>query len=415
MRSSTITLSTPVPKSLISEIFIVLSLVFFSLPQTTIGVSNNQIIVNSLMLSIVLLLVFPMIGILLKTVMLDKFLLLFIFYSFITLLWSASPIATSIFLLKFLTATLFGYYLVAKYDSKVFFRYLIVFLTISAVLSLAASVLFPQYFVHRGIAHSGEWKGIFGHKNALGTICVIGISTMQIWFIATAEKKKKAYAISFLLLFVILLVFSASRTAIVISLLSFFIPIIFCFYRASFNKRNKSLFISVLIFGVVILSGIAALIISNLNFVFLLLNRTPTLTGRTEIWKVVSVYIKENLFVGYGAGGFWYSIKALDVWDLLNYPLLTSSHSGLYDFLLDYGLIGLILITIQYIFLIGRSLRLYLLNQGTTIWFLFYAIFTLLNNYSDSRFLNTTSIFWLFYVITSLITKKQLEMQRKGH
>lgn len=391
--------------SFLDNVFIIFSLFFFALPQTTMGTSINQIVVNCIMLCITLLFTFPIISTMVRVIFTDKILLVFICYCFMSLLWSAVPIITLIFLLKIITATLFAYYIVLKYNAEVFFKYIIIFLMISAVLSFVLGILFPQYFIHQGINHTGEWKGIFGHKNALGTICAIGIFTTEIWFLT--KKTNKVIAGLYFGLFSVLLFLSSSRTAIVVSLICLVIPIIYRVYKNLYNI-HRSLFVSFIFFGTIGTAGTIYIVTSNLDFLFSLLDRTPTLTGRTEIWAVVREFIYERMWFGYGGGGFWYSSYALDVWNILNYPGLTSSHSGILDFLLDFGVIGLVIISVHYFCVLIRAVKLSFLKGGITIWFLVFVLFILINNYSDSRFLNTTSIFWVLYVCSSVFTKKQL-------
>lgn len=128
-----------------------------------------------------------------------------------------------------------------KIQCRGIFKYIIIFLMISAVLSFVLGILFPQYFIHQGINHTGEWKGIFGHKNALGTICAIGIFTTEIWFLT--KKTNKVIAGLYFGLFSVLLFLSSSRTAIVVSLICLVIPIIYRVYKNLYNI-HRSLFVS---------------------------------------------------------------------------------------------------------------------------------------------------------------------------
>lgn len=396
------------------KLFIIFSLLFFSLPQTTIGVSANQVIVHFLMISIVFSVAIYKIGPLIKTLLSDKMLFAVILYILISITWSAAPLATAIFLLKFITSTLFAVYVSSKYTLESFFNFLVVFLITSAILSLMAGILLPGYTIHTGVAHAGAWMGIYGHKNGLGTMCVLGISAMLIWFFSTPDKIKKIISVAGLGLSISLLVLSTSRTAIVVSIVCAIIPVVHIGYRKLF-RIHRSIFISSIIFGIVALAGAVYLVTVNLNSIFALMDRNPDLTGRTEIWAVVMTYIKERVWLGYGYGGFWNSGYAVKVWDTLQYPLLGSSHSGLYDLLLDFGAIGLMIISIQYLFLLGRAIKLSFIKrgQGKVIWFLIFTLFMLINNYSDSRFLNTTSIYWVLYVCTSILMKKSYDSRNE--
>jgi len=414
MSTSSITAATQLlglvrPPSFSIRVFIIISLVFFSLPQTTLGISYNQIIVSSAMFLIIFLCTMSDIRSMVQHVLMDRMLLVLVVFFLLSLLWSATPLATLVSLLKFCTATLGALYIASKCTLKSFFNYFIIFLFVSAVLSIAVGIILPQYTIHRGVAHSGSWMGIFGHKNAMGTICVLGITAMQVSLFSNPNRRMKVLSAVSLALYILLLILSASRTAIVVTALLTCSSLIYIVFRSLYGL-HKSLFYSLVCWGVVICSGIGYLFLMNLDLIFSLMDRTPELTGRTEIWTVVQLYIQERLWFGYGMGGFWNSGYALEVWDTLNYPYLTSSHSGLYDFLLDFGVLGLMILAAHYFILLRACIRLSIRSRGRGIimWFLIFILFIIVNNYTDSRFLNTTSVFWMLYVCSSLLIRKSL-------
>ncbi|SDS27976.1 O-antigen ligase [Paenibacillaceae bacterium GAS479] len=388
----------------IEKSFIIFLFVFFALPQLTVDNSEIQITAHIFILSLLIIFVLRDAGAIIKTISSDKILVFFILYIAATSFWSVNYYVSLIALLKFLSATLFSYYVVSRCSVKILFDILVSFFKLSAILSMGASVLFPQFFVHSEIYHLGLWKGIFGHKNALGTICVLGIAALQVKLLVM---KKSKIDFLFLFLMIFLLVKSGSRTAFIISVTCVIIVYLIIFMK-KILKISPSLFVSFIFFGTIILAGVVFFVRIKMDVIFALMGRSADLTGRTDIWFVTKEFIWDKLWFGYGYGSFWHSKYVDELRGILNYPLLASSHSGLYDLLLDIGMIGLVLFIIHYFSLLKRvvSQLFNSSNRGVAIWFLILVIFIVLNNYSDSRFLNTTSIFWVLYMTVSLMSRK---------
>ena len=71
--------------------------------------------------------------------------------------------------------------------------------------------------------------------------------------------------------------------------------------------------------------------------------RNPTLTGRTDIWKVL-LNMHTNPLVGTGYQSFWLGPRLQWVWQQPGIGRINETHNGYLDVYLNLGLIGLFLL-----------------------------------------------------------------------
>jgi O-antigen ligase len=234
--------------------------------------------------------------------------------------------------------TLFGIALAVRLSLEEQLRLMSWVFRIIAVLSLVCIVLAPSYGISDWVEHQGEWRGIFDHKNGLGS--VMALSILVEWHLPTQTRFSIALNRLALLLSAVLLVFSSSMTpmiALVASLL--FLQI----YKFAMQRLRIPVYAIVLATLLMIASGATMLFIDS-ERVTNALGRTSDLTGRTEIWGRVMSYIPERPVLGYGYSGFWYgaSSKSLTVDQVMGTRIMYS-HNGYLEILLTLGAVGLLL------------------------------------------------------------------------
>ena len=281
-----------------------------------------------------------------------------------------------------LGATLLGLTLAVRLSLEDQMRLISWLLRIIAVLSLACIVLAPRY----GISdwpHNGDWRGIFGHKNGLGSY--MALSVLVEWQLPTATRFGKVCNLLALLLSGALLVFSNSITAIVtVSGSLIFIQL----YKLARLRLRVPLFAIVSATLLAIASGVLMLFVDS-ETVTAALGRTSNLTGRTEIWRWVFSYILERPILGYGFSGFWggASPESLALDRRLGTPIMYS-HNGYIDIFLTLGAAGLLLslaflgIGIKRAF--DRSER----NESSVdLWPLAFLFFFMLHNVAEGTIL----------------------------
>jgi exopolysaccharide production protein ExoQ len=285
-------------------------------------------------------------------------------------LWATMPDLVLRKTIGLFGTTLFGIALAVRVTFQEQLRMLSWLFRVLAVLSLGCVVLFPHY----GISGEGEWMGVFGYKNALGT--AMGLSLLVEWQLPAASRIAKLLKGLAMLLSAFLLLNSHSVTpgvALVGALI--FVSI----YKFTTLRLRVPLHAFSIIIAALVSAGLA-LVFSNSGRVMGLLGRESNLTGRTEIWSLVISFISQKPILGYGYSGFWLgaSPESFVVNRLMGGPV-QYSHNGYLEMLLTLGAIGLLLTLV----LIGTGITraLYLSRQrqfATDLWplaFLLYFIF----------------------------------------
>jgi exopolysaccharide production protein ExoQ len=94
-------------------------------------------------------------------------------------------------------------------------------------------------------------------------------------------------------------------------------------------------------------------IITNIDFVYSVLEKDPTLTGRTEMWPYVIDYVYQRPLLGWGFTAFWMPSNppAAQIMSEVGFPL-NEAHNGMLQLLLDIGVVG----TAFFLFLWIRNL-----------------------------------------------------------
>ena len=244
---------------------------------------------------------------------------------------------------------------------------------ILAVLSLGCVVLFPTY----GVSSEGEWMGVFGYKNALGT--AMGLSLVVEWQLPADGRVEKMLKSLAMVLYVLLLLNSDSVTPGVAFAGAFILVNIYKF--AALRLRVPLYALSVIIAILALAGGL--FVSGNSDKVMGLLGRESSLTGRTEIWILVLSFIPQHPILGYGYGAFWggASPESFVVNRVLGGPV-QYSHNGYLEMFLALGVMGFLLTLV----FIGTGIQraLYLSRQPETeLWPLVFLLYFIFHNLGE--------------------------------
>jgi O-antigen ligase len=336
----------------------------------------------------------------------DKLLIILLCYIPLTVFWSDLRDVTLLYSVKFVGITLVAVYIAMKCTLEDWFKFLVILFGVFGIVSFMICIIYPPIGVHSDLVHHGSWKGIFGHKNALGTISVIGLSIYILSFINSTSYR--FIKLGMIFIFLATLILSNSITALIIFLL---ITIALFMYKSMLKlfTYNKYLFVSILSFVILLISSTIVAVFLGLDSIFSLMGRDITLSGRTTLWQSSFEMIKENILFGYGYGGFWSNENnAFQVWKNISF-MVNSSHSGILDIWLDLGIVGLLIISIGYFVNLTNAVILTSKNNYSiaVLWSFVFLLFMLFNNITDSRLLNSLSIYWAMYITTSLLLRSK--------
>ncbi|MCP6763086.1 MAG: O-antigen ligase family protein [Fischerella sp. CENA71] len=340
----------------------------------------------------------------------NKVLFILTAIAYFSFLWSDFPDYTFLNSRDILMMTNFALYFAIRFGLKEQIKIITYTLLIGMFLSVVFVYAFPGIGRH-WVDHPGAWKGVYGHKNYLGSMMVLS----SLAFLSLAKNTLLLYRISGLALSLIFMVFSTSRTSLV---LSFILMLIIIFYK-NFRWRGKVSVIYIDI-TILILGCISLLVFTYWVEIITGLGRDPTITGRTIIWNVALTRLMEKPFLGYGRGAFWapksnYALEASQAIGTGWVP--PHGHNGFVDTALDVGLIGLGLFLFCYFMSFARALKLgYASKKPEDIWPLIFLIFLAINNVTESCLLYLPNLYWvLFMTISFTISKKKPITNHRGY
>lgn len=256
--------------------------------------------------------------------------------------WSYSPELTRTRVVALTGTIMFSLYLSTRYSLKEQIYILGLIFGVIIFSCLLFGILLPKYGIMHGF-HEGAWRGIYNHKNGLGRTMVP--SAIVFYILALIDRKRRWIFWTLLGASVMLILFSRASSPLInllllISLLST-LPIL----------RWNYLFLVPILIGVLSIASISYLLITtNSEQIVAIFGKDLTLTGRTNFWPLIIDKIRESPWLGYGFGSFWQGLNGPSayVWNAADFKA-PNAHNGYLDLLLDLGLVGFSIYTIEYI------------------------------------------------------------------
>jgi exopolysaccharide production protein ExoQ len=231
------------------------------------------------------------IGPTLQVMLRQKVVLAFAVLAFLSTFWSQVPLLTfRKAAVLFLTMT-FAWFFAKYYSPTDQMRLILALGVIMAVASIALVILLPQY----GISAKGEWKGVFGQKNFLGSTMFLLFAGLPFCRISSGRRLLTVALQALVPIGLILL--SQSRTALMMTVFLIAVRVF-----GPLMTRMKREAIPLVLCGVGL--GIVT-IATSLGGVLPLLGRDLTLTGRTREWAIIFPFALKHLWLGYGYQSFW--------------------------------------------------------------------------------------------------------------
>gem|GEM_PF-570258 len=339
--------------------------------------------------------------------LLGLFVILALFSSF----WSLS-FAVSLFrALELLFATLIAAYIGIRYRPDQLLEILFWFGAIVLILSITIVFAAPKTGTMYWAPHYGSWRGIYWYKNHLASISALVNSVFFCRAISAIEQPDKVGYLdgSFYALSLVVLYFAESVTGyILLIVLHFFVICIWLWIKVSRYLRPWHYCVSAAVF-------LAALTWMSLNLdrVLAIFNRSPTLTGRIDLWNyLLREIIPQHLWWGHGFGAIWTfesfreATRAQIGWG----SEVLIADNGFLEILLHVGVIGFVIFLSILILACTRTFRFGLLHKSLTAFFPFLIMtFALVGNIAFSLFAETEVFVWLLIVAALFMTTPQLD------
>ncbi len=314
-----------------------------------------------------------------------------------SIIWSFNPQLTWPRSIALVGTSLFGLYLASRYSKREQLKLLGWSFALIILMSFGFAIIIPHYGTMDSGIHAGAWRGIYIHKNVLGKI--MGLSGIVFVLLTLDTKEKRWLPWAGLILSFCLLLLSKSSSAMINFLTAIGLMPVYNTFRWRYHFM-----VPVLIATVILGGGISFWL--NQNSVTLLgsIGKDPTLTGRTEMWPYIMDMIWKQPWLGYGYSAFWnnWDSPGAYVWYAAKWTP-PNSHNGFLDLWLDFGLVGIIVLGIDFLQTLLRGLnRLRIDKYWGAFWGVLYLTYLILGNLTESSLVVRNDIFWLLYITASL-------------
>lgn len=331
-----------------------------------------------------------------------------LFISILSSLWSLAPILTlqrSLFLLAASVAVVF---IAHQITIEKLLKLLAAFYFIVMIASYLLIFLIPSLGTMQNSPYNGAWSGIFWHRNYLGSFMSFG-SLVYLFLLFLGLPKNRRLVVKSLVGFIasVILVVGSRSAAGVLTLVILIIVFALAFTWTRIHKKLK--LPHYLIIGS-ILVGMSVLIVTNLDFIFGLLNRNTSLTGRIPLWNTLfENYIPNRLFLGHGYSVIWaFSDVRLGLQAELGwgYPVMIGDN-GLVDILLHLGIVGAALMLLVILYAGYRGIKYPLSNKSLASFFpLIILSFVIVSNITLSMLIELEYFTWALLILAILVTSQ---------
>lgn len=262
-------------------------------------------------------------------------------YCWISLLWAIQP-GVAFRRIALTTIVAVGVSLaVSAVGTRKSIAHLRLVLAGAVLASLVAVVLFPKTGIHqfeqfRDPALVGDWRGIFPEKNFTGVVCALTI----LFFLFGPPVTSPWLRGGVLLASALLLIKANSKTSLGLTALAIAAGAAYTLYD---HRDWIFALIAALLLGLVA----TVVVLWYGDAIMAPLDRDDTLTGRSQIWRILIAYIGDHWALGSGYGSFWYIGNASPVFSYARsgswLDAVANGHNGYLDLAAQLGLPGLAL------------------------------------------------------------------------
>lgn len=317
----------------------------------------------------------------------------------VSTLWSVDPDRTLHRAFPVLGTTAFALWLAARFEVEAQLELLAIALWIAAGLAALAIFAWPE----RAVMFSGEWRGLFWHKNLLGRAAALGTLVSASLALGVPAWRRRAWVGGAACAG--LLVGSASRTAQIAGLTALVVTALVAAARRLPRRRARALALAVAVAG-----SLAALwAFPRAGLLLERMGRDRTLTERTVIWRETLKAAAERPWLGYGYGAFWgragpggREIRALfNGWNPGN------AHNGYLELFAGLGWLGLAVFAVPFVRCARPALIEAARGPPWRVWPIAFLTLFAVVNLAGAALLRPHDVFWPLYVSVALSSARR--------
>jgi len=266
------------------------------------------------------------------------------------------------------------------------------------------SVLFIKYFPEYGRAYDtwsgmGMNTGMTTNKNTLGCDCFI-LALFYVWHFLRVwqqepgkERKWELIGSGVMMVGVAWLLYMAHSSTSIGSLI--LALALMGFVSLKFINRRQ---IGLYLFVIVTVLGVAEVTFGLHKLIIEALGRNTTLTGRTDIWEILTHW-DVNPLLGVGFESFWLGVRVDMIADMLGGLRINEAHNGYLETYINLGGLGLALTFAMVAATYFKAQRDLTLNFHYGRFRLAYLAAFLVYNWTEAAFRTHCVPFFIFFLI----------------
>jgi exopolysaccharide production protein ExoQ len=215
------------------------------------------------------------------------------------------------------------------------------------------------------------------------------------------------------------LVMSRSSTSLMATAFAAFFVILLL--RPSGSMRRLTPYIvgffavAVLVYALAVLNIVPGLSVI-LTPISMITGKDLTFSGRTNIWYLLKLHIRQHPVLGSGYEAYWIGpVPSSPSYDMLNqlffYP--TEGHNGYLDVINDLGYVGGACLLAYFIVYLRQGLNLMRLEKARGALYLALIFRAFLADMSESHWFSVTSIDFVIFTVATFSLARELLFQRQ--
>lgn len=355
---------------------------------------------------------------------LNPFLLLFVALAVASVAWSIAPYLSMRRLIRLVTIVLACAAFVSMgWHARRYQNVLRPILTILLLGSILFGFAFPGFAIHQQTSAEliGAWRGFANHKNGLGALASIALI---FWFHAWLTHEVKLLPVlAGGGIAATCLILSRSSTSLAATL--FVMLLLLVLLRSPQGLRPYMPYLVTMLVTILLLYALAILnLIPGLGTlmapVTLLTGKDMSLTGRTEIWEILSEHIREHPFLGTGYAAYWTAgpVMGTDSYEFVRrmgsfYP--GSAHNGYLEIVNDLGWVGLACLLAYIVQHVRQSLQLLDVDRHQSALYLALFFQQAITNLSETHWFSVLSVdFVIMALASAALARGVLEYQLRS-
>jgi exopolysaccharide production protein ExoQ len=357
-----------------------------------------------------LLLMLPRFGQVLYHILKGNFLIwIMVFMILASTAWSEFPDITLRRGLIVFGAACYGTYFATCFPFQKQIQIMATVFFASIVTSLVFAIVLPKYGIMSMPPHVGAWRGVYIHKQHLGTMMSLLSAFFLILWKSEIWREKKGLALLGVALSIFLVLMSKSSTGLISVIL-----LATCVHIFQWRRFRPDIIAFILITSILFIGSVVIYLVDNAAIIVGFLGKDLTLSGRDQLWGAILQMVNQRPWFGYGYEAFWYvtgqsSLPDL-VWNMIGWDA-PHAHNGLLEILLALGWIGAGLFLVTFVSNIWRSLQRIAINPSATSYCsMIFLIYIVLTNITEKNFFGS-NLTWILYVWIGFVPIVQSRLQ----